>query len=1293
MFIRSDVAVLTPAADQWNPDGFPGNYGSLWIASGTPGYRAEYQWDTNAGEYDIYLQIKTGPDLSPGEMFVVNFKPGGTYQLSPDERITNKDASAAASGKVTYTVDTNGDTFPEAAFVYLGRFQCEGGGKASVVHDVGQSSGTGNSHTPVIVSVSEVQASYGPLQYNDYDSVPGGWVHSDATEFAHYWWNATNDPGLFRASQFFPFPAADRTTGPGNYRVEFTHFDIWHPQHAKIPATVYFKPGGKYTKPNVGGSITGVDEANAAAGRVTVEITWPTATGSGPPYPKNTFSLGEYELDSNLYGLKLNSFPTGATGEAVGPKFVSLTYVPPEVLRPPINLRITPGITQVDLAWDPPASGLPVAGYNVYRIKPAPETKLNDAVLTATQLTVTGLPRGTELCFMARSVDSNGQESSNSDPICATLGPTISQKLGKAIQIRHDAATLTPVKDAWNSDDFGGNLGTAWFEAGTPGYMAEYSWPSNANEYDVYLHIKTGITLSTSVPFTVRFRPGGSYQLSPDERVVGTTTSNAAAGEVSFEVDTSAPEFPNPNFVYLGRFECADLGVGSVICDVENASGPAEVHVPIAVWVAEKQPSYGPLAYNDFNSVPAGWVHYDTTEFEHYWWNAMTASPGQNVFRASQFYPFPASDRTDGPGVYLVEFTHFDIWHKQDGQIPLTIYFKSGGKYTPPTVGGFITAVDDFSALDGRVSVEVAWPTATGSGPPYPKNKFSLGEYEMDAKLYGLKLNGFPSPVTGEALGPEVVSLTFIPPQLVRPPENVRVAGGETQADLAWNPPSSGPAAAGYNVYRTKPGPETKLNESLVTVLSFTVSGLPRSEEFCFTIRSVDSDGRESVNSDTVCVTLGPPITKKVGQAFQIRHDVAVLTPDVGTWNPDGFGGDFGSAWMAAGTAGYQAEYRWPSNANEYDVYLQIKTGPTLSAGVPFIVHFKPGGTYQLSPDERITSIDSGAAANGVVTYIVDTSGPQFPNTAFVYLGRYEGADLGVGSVVCDVAHAAGPSDVHIPVSIWVAEKQPLYGPLAYNDYNSVPAGWVFFDTTEFNHYYWNATANTNVFRASQFYPLPAAERIDGAGIYRVDFTHFTIWHAQHGQLPLLIYFKPEGQFTPPATGGFITNVDTSQAAQGRVAVEIKWPTSTSTGPPYPKNTFSLGEYEFDEKLYGLKLNNFTSSITGEAIGPEVVSLAFVRSAGGLQRPGDCNQDNEIDQSDAVCILSHLFLGNPKFLPCGDNQGKEFPGNLALLNWNTDNDVDLTDAINLLQWKFLGGTPHILGQDCVAIGGCPDACR
>jgi hypothetical protein len=234
------------------------------------------------------------------------------------------------------------------------------------------------------------------------------------------------------------------------------------------------------------------------------------------------------------------------------------------------------------------------------------------------------------------------------------------------------------------------------------------------------------------------------------------------------------------------------------------------------------------------------------------------------------------------------------------------------------------------------------------------------------------------------------------------------------------------------------------------------------------------------------------------------------------------------------------------------------------------------------------------------VKYTVDTSGETFPDADFVYLGRFQYGALSVGSVTMDVGGALA-GFVHTPVSIWIAPKQPSYasgpGTVSYSDTNSVPAGWQNLDGTQFLHYWQNGTENTNVFRASQFYPLPAADRQPGTNLYDVDFTHFDIWHSQFAQLPLTIYFKPGGAFTPPSVGGFIASVDASAAAAGRVRVEVTWPGASvcndGTNPKcpggcgcYPANTFSLGQYEFDQKLYGVRFDNYPTRGGTDAIGP-----------------------------------------------------------------------------------------------------------
>ena len=62
---------------------------------------------------------------------------------------------------------------------------------------------------------------------------------------------------------------------------------------------------------------------------------------------------------------------------------------------------------------------------------------------------------------------------------------------------------------------------------------------------------------------------------------------------------------------------------------------------------------------------------------------------------------------------------------------------------------------------------------------------------------------------------------------------------------------------------------------------------------------------------------------------------------------------------------------------------------------------------------------------------------------------------------------------------------------------------------------------------------------------------------------------------------------------------------------------------------------------------------------------GDCNDDGEVDISDASYTFNWLFTGGPP------------PGCLASANTNGDDSVDLSDPVYLLNFLFLGGPSPI----------------
>ncbi|MBI4585051.1 MAG: hypothetical protein HY717_13645 [Planctomycetes bacterium] len=89
-----------------------------------------------------------------------------------------------------------------------------------------------------------------------------------------------------------------------------------------------------------------------------------------------------------------------------------------------------------------------------------------------------------------------------------------------------------------------------------------------------------------------------------------------------------------------------------------------------------------------------------------------------------------------------------------------------------------------------------------------------------------------------------------------------------------------------------------------------------------------------------------------------------------------------------------------------------------------------------------------------------------------------------------------------------------------------------------------------------------------------------------------------------------------------------------------------------------------------------------------VQRPGDFSQNGVLDIDDPIYLLWHLFLGASQ-PPCAG--GLESPGNRELLDATGDGDVDLADALANLWYLFLGGPPHILGNSCRSMPGCPFA--
>jgi hypothetical protein len=110
------------------------------------------------------------------------------------------------------------------------------------------------------------------------------------------------------------------------------------------------------------------------------------------------------------------------------------------------------------------------------------------------------------------------------------------------------------------------------------------------------------------------------------------------------------------------------------------------------------------------------------------------------------------------------------------------------------------------------------------------------------------------------------------PPQR---PENPSATAGDGSVALSWGPPSAGEEPDAYHVFRTKPGPRTRLTDLAIDTLTFDAVDLVNGAEHCFVVRSVSATGLESVDSDEVCAR---PTTSAGFGAPHIAFEVPAAT-------------------------------------------------------------------------------------------------------------------------------------------------------------------------------------------------------------------------------------------------------------------------------------------------------------------------------------------------------------------------------------------------------------------------------
>lgn len=148
-----------------------------------------------------------------------------------------------------------------------------------------------------------------------------------------------------------------------------------------------------------------------------------------------------------------------------------------------------------------------------------------------------------------------------------------------------------------------------------------------------------------------------------------------------------------------------------------------------------------------------------------------------------------------------------------------------------PTTGGAGATV----TLSGAANASA---TANSSGA-YSFSGLSNGSYVVGPSQTGYSFTPATQNVT--VSGSNVTGVNF-----------TAAAGQAHSATTSWTASSS--VVSGYNVYRgtVSGGPYTKLNSSLITVLTYTDSTVQATQTYYYVATAVDSVGNESVFSNEV---------------------------------------------------------------------------------------------------------------------------------------------------------------------------------------------------------------------------------------------------------------------------------------------------------------------------------------------------------------------------------------------------------------------------------------------------------
>ncbi len=570
---------------------------------------------------------------------------------------------------------------------------------------------------------------------------------------------------------------------------------------------------------------------------------------------------------------------------------------------PPGELIATDGEDgRVPLSWSPPAGGPAIAGYNVYRTRPAPRTKLNAELIADTQLVVDGLINGVEHCFVVRAVSDVALEGADSSEACARPATAAAPAM---LVVSHQVPEGTEGNQA-----FGGSLGMD-FEVNTAIVITRLGVFDDASDgLNRVITARLWSMDDGAELASIEFTPedpgelaGGSRFKSLEHAIELPAGFRATIVAEGYGDDDPATEDVDERERNGNRnIGPLDLATDSADCSISftgSRFGDAGAF-PAAFNAAAVTNAFaaGTFEYGPVGAPPgpAGGIAYVVPE----------GTAGNQAFGGSLGMDFNvlADIRVTRLGVFddgsnglvlpltarvfnrdsLLELATVAFTPEEPGELIGGSRFKDLAEplCLPEGFRGVIEAdgygdgellanggaipitwsVDDGGCLvefvgSGRFGDPGAFPGTADGGP---QNRYAAGTFVFE-----------PSDEP-----------CILPPE---PPLGISIAAGDGEVTLTWQAVEGTTPAATYRVLRSVDGgPFDVVAE--VDVTEFNDTGLENGVDVCYRVRSVSADGRESDDdSRTICATPGARVPGRI---------VAYEVPGGVVGNQDGLDTAFG---------------------------------------------------------------------------------------------------------------------------------------------------------------------------------------------------------------------------------------------------------------------------------------------------------------------------------------------------------------------------------------------------------------